>query len=471
MLPPAKLTLLPTILHTIIFAVFIIIFPVTTPHTRSACHCTREELFESHHPNIEKARSLLKKYQLKLSSSLPPRNSGTFSFKTGGFYDTLRTRAWRGVLQYSGTGPTWAMLVFHTTLLLLFLTLLFSASAIAGQSDPMSDKVTWLGTASMAGVVLALLMMCSHNFFHQKDNWRMYVFDLSPFSSYDWRITHAYSHHVSCRSLFNCTVVWLLLTNFLSPDISKHEFWLWGLHHSQHFKFLSVWFSKLEVCDKWRKWNSCRCQACNSNHSLTGNISLGNEPCSKFMNNIVKWNAWLVFYLSLDCFSYSFWGKLRCFCRVDLQFVVKTFYRFYCTLASSCAILCHLLGHKLPPVGRRRAMTSSIHAGVCIKVLLWKRHWLRCWLFRRTFLYLAMLSRAGHLWQFHLVCFHLYLFWVCLILFNSYSHWSSSPWLLARRRCISYFCSQEGHSPGWYFVQYSRKQKKEIGDWLGPLSG
>jgi hypothetical protein len=112
------------------------------------------------------------------------------------------------------------MLWLHSTLLVLFLGLLFVAPFLAATLPVMrsggtsSNSVSassglfscfscfftpWLGAAAVAGAVLALLMMCSHNFFHQQDNWRMYVFDLSPFSSYDWRITHAYSHHVSVR--------------------------------------------------------------------------------------------------------------------------------------------------------------------------------------------------------------------------------------------------------------------------------
>lgn len=149
------------------------------------------ELFESHHPNIAKARSILKKYRIS-SSKLPPRNS-EYSFNQKGFYSTLRSKAWK-VLEKSGTGPTIGMSLLHTSLVSIFLFLLFSSPVLASVSYK-DHNIYWLGTAALAGAVLALLMMCSHNFFHQKDNWRMYAFDLSPFSSYDWRITHAYSHH------------------------------------------------------------------------------------------------------------------------------------------------------------------------------------------------------------------------------------------------------------------------------------
>ena len=174
------------------------------------------EMFESHHPNIEKARKFLKKYVIKSEKPLPPRNSGRFSFHPNGFYSTLRARAWNEVLQHTGTGPTAVMLLLHTTLLIMYLSFLFSVPFLTKFQNDSPDTPErrslvfelvslpqfYVNTA-MSGVVLALLMICSHNFFHQRDNWRMYAFDLSSFSSYDWRITHAYSHHVRQSVLFH----------------------------------------------------------------------------------------------------------------------------------------------------------------------------------------------------------------------------------------------------------------------------
>lgn len=44
---------------------------------------------------------------------------------------------------------------------------------------------------------------CAHNFFHQRDNWRMYYFDLTLFSSYDWRISHGLSHHLFTNTIYD----------------------------------------------------------------------------------------------------------------------------------------------------------------------------------------------------------------------------------------------------------------------------
>lgn len=45
--------------------------------------------------------------------------------------------------------------------------------------------------------------MCAHNFFHQRDNWRMYLFDLTFLSSHDWRITHGLSHHLYTNTIYD----------------------------------------------------------------------------------------------------------------------------------------------------------------------------------------------------------------------------------------------------------------------------
>lgn len=48
-----------------------------------------------------------------------------------------------------------------------------------------------------------MVMGCSHNFFHQADNFRMFYFDLSPLSSSEWRISHGLSHHLYTNTLYD----------------------------------------------------------------------------------------------------------------------------------------------------------------------------------------------------------------------------------------------------------------------------
>lgn len=144
------------------------------------------ELFESSHPNIEKARALLQKYFTK--KAIIERNGKALTFEPGGFYDTLRKRAW-DVLKVTGTGPTVRMLCIHDTLLVLFLA--FLALTVWPAYDGW-----WLVSGAVCGMFLSFLGSCAHNYFHKRNNWRMYTWDLTPYSSDEWRISHAYSHHM-----------------------------------------------------------------------------------------------------------------------------------------------------------------------------------------------------------------------------------------------------------------------------------
>lgn len=144
------------------------------------------ELFESCHPNMDMVRPILKKYLV--GPAKEPRNSGAFTFKSDGFYMTFRKRAWE-ILRAAGTGPTLQMLFIHDSMLSLFL--LFTLATM----NPYCSDIAWVAAAAAAGFMLQCVITSAHNFFHKRANWRMYSFDLCPYSSYEWRISHAYSHH------------------------------------------------------------------------------------------------------------------------------------------------------------------------------------------------------------------------------------------------------------------------------------
>lgn len=63
--------------------------------------------------------------------------------------------------------------------------------------------------AVLTGISLVLLGISSHNYLHQKDNWRMFCLNLSGFNYREWRISHAMSHH-----MFPNTIYDLEVTNF-----------------------------------------------------------------------------------------------------------------------------------------------------------------------------------------------------------------------------------------------------------------
>lgn len=60
--------------------------------------------------------------------------------------------------------------------------------------------------AFISSVLLAWTVITSHNFFHQKDNFRMYWFNLLLLSFRDWRISHVISHHHFTNSYYDMEV-------------------------------------------------------------------------------------------------------------------------------------------------------------------------------------------------------------------------------------------------------------------------
>jgi hypothetical protein len=128
------------------------------------------------------------------------RNSGAFTFEEGGFYSVFRRRAWE-ILRCQGTGPTFQMLMIHDTLLALFL------SCLIGTLNPSLSTPLWIIISFLSAFFLQCVGTCSHNFYHQRSNWRMYTWDLTPNSSYEWRISHAYSHHTFPNTSYDFEVM------------------------------------------------------------------------------------------------------------------------------------------------------------------------------------------------------------------------------------------------------------------------
>jgi hypothetical protein len=148
------------------------------------------ELFESSHPNIEKARLLLPKFFVRNVDPKKVRNTAALTFHPDGFYCTLRSRVWEILKKNGGGGASWDMDAFHDLMLSAVVWSLMLMML------PMFDEPKhWVPIAFVAGFLLSCLGSVGHNYFHHKDNWRMLSWDLTLYSSYEWRITHGYSHH------------------------------------------------------------------------------------------------------------------------------------------------------------------------------------------------------------------------------------------------------------------------------------
>ncbi|XP_042223121.1 cytochrome b5-related protein-like [Homarus americanus] len=148
------------------------------------------EAFESAHIGTA-AENLLHKYYV--NDILTPRNS-PYTFHENGFYKTFKRKV-QPVLKRVGKGPTLYMRFIQDSLALTFVALM-----IASVITQSYTKIIF------AGIVLTLTGNCAHNFFHQRNNWRMYYFDLTLFSSYKWRISHGLSHHLYTNTIYDFEV-------------------------------------------------------------------------------------------------------------------------------------------------------------------------------------------------------------------------------------------------------------------------
>ncbi|KAF5293581.1 hypothetical protein FQA39_LY03066 [Lamprigera yunnana] len=138
------------------------------------------ESFETHHLST-KAEELLPKFFVRPAKT--PRDS-VFTFKDGDFYMTLKKK----VRKVTETAPKWPVIrskMFTDSLLIGYFVFAMMASYY------------WsFVLGHIAGTFLYLLTVASHNYLHQKDNTRMYFFNLSMMSSRSWRVSHAMSHHM-----------------------------------------------------------------------------------------------------------------------------------------------------------------------------------------------------------------------------------------------------------------------------------
>lgn len=71
----------------------------------------------------------------------------------------------------------------------------------------------------LSGICMCYTIICAHNFFHRRDNFRMFYFNLAFFNYREWRISHAMSHHLFPNSLHDLEITLFepLLCWFPSP--------------------------------------------------------------------------------------------------------------------------------------------------------------------------------------------------------------------------------------------------------------
>ncbi|XP_015115058.1 cytochrome b5-related protein [Diachasma alloeum] len=150
------------------------------------------ELFESHHLT-DKAEKLLPKFYIREAAE--PR-AIPWTFDKNGFYKKFKERA---IVALKNTD-------FHRPALKS--NLLADFLAIATLLLCVITAITQSRLALiMAGHIMAFTVISAHNYFHMRDNFRMYYFDISLMSSREWRITHAMSHHMYPNTIWDFEII------------------------------------------------------------------------------------------------------------------------------------------------------------------------------------------------------------------------------------------------------------------------
>lgn len=151
--------------------------------------CTTE--FETHHLDADKAAAMLAAYDQGPLQSPAPHSAEAYTWATEGFYLALKRAAYRDLKAAgAGTGsPTAEMLALCGFAVALWVT----ASCAVGLAQSPFGAVA---AALFAGYMTYVMMGIGHNFFHRRNSVWRFAFDVSLYSSADWRLSHALSHHM-----------------------------------------------------------------------------------------------------------------------------------------------------------------------------------------------------------------------------------------------------------------------------------
>ncbi|XP_034474537.1 cytochrome b5-related protein-like [Drosophila innubila] len=145
------------------------------------------EAFEAHHLT-KTPEKMIHKY--KVRDAVQPRIY-TLTLHEDGFYKTLKGRVCEK-LKTIDNRPKRKSDLIH-------LGLLLSTYAFA----LLSAKYDSLLALILAGLTLCWTVIVSHNYFHRRDNWQMYTFNLGMMNFCSWRISHALSHHIYPNSFLD----------------------------------------------------------------------------------------------------------------------------------------------------------------------------------------------------------------------------------------------------------------------------
>jgi len=148
------------------------------------------EQFETHHIG-PRAQQMLSKFYVR--DAALPRNYN-LTFDDSGFYRTLKRKVADKVDSLDMKPVKISNMISD-----LMLGLVFGSAVLA-----VKDNNVYLSLLS--GVFLLWMLIIAHNYFHQKNNWRMYCFNLTLLNYQEWRISHAMSHHLYTNSYYDLEI-------------------------------------------------------------------------------------------------------------------------------------------------------------------------------------------------------------------------------------------------------------------------
>lgn len=146
------------------------------------------------------------------------KRNAPFTFKEDGFYKTLK----KEIVEVLPSLPKQAI---NTSNFFIdsFLVIMFFLATLAA-----TYWNFFLG--ALAGNFLAFLTIAAHNYFHQKDSFRMYYFNFSLQTVREWRISHVLSHHLHTNTIDDFEISsWEPVLNYLpvqKDPVKKYLQWL-----------------------------------------------------------------------------------------------------------------------------------------------------------------------------------------------------------------------------------------------------
>ncbi|KAM7351849.1 cytochrome b5-related protein-like [Cochliomyia hominivorax] len=174
------------------------------------------EAFEAHHLTSTPSK-MIEKYKVRDASK--PRTY-TLTLYENGFYKTLKKRI-AEKMKTIDNKPKKTTDAIHIGLILS--TFIFSMA---------SAKFDCLACLALAGASLVWTVVSSHNYFHRRDNWHMYAFNLGMLNFASWRVSHSLSHHIYPNSyldmelsMFEPLLCWIP-NPFIKSKMMRYVSWI-----------------------------------------------------------------------------------------------------------------------------------------------------------------------------------------------------------------------------------------------------